>query len=502
MSKNYIGAIDLGTTGTRFIIFDHTGRIVASSYREHRQIYPHAGWVEHDPQEIWRNIQFVVRGALKKAALSKEELIGIGITNQRETALAWEVKTGEPVYNAIVWQDRRTSDRCHELKRLGYEELIKKHTGLRIDPYFSATKFEWLMKNINGLGKQVEKGQVIFGTMESWLVWHLTGGDKHISDYTNASRTLLFNIKKLKWDEELLKIFGIPRQALPEPEPNVEIYGKIKSIKELEGLPIGGALGDQQAALFGQTCFSSGEIKNTYGTGSFLLLNVGKKLPSNIQNLLSTVAYALSKRDVCYALEGAIFSAGATIQWLRDGLGIIKEANESENLAKALDDNEGVYLVPAFTGLGAPHWDPYARGTIIGLTRGSDRRHLARAALESIAYQTEDILQVMRKETALSLSRMKVDGGATKNDFLCQFQSDISNIQVMRSAVTEATALGAAYVAGLSTGFWTDLQQLKNLPQQKPEATFNPQINTEERYKLYEGWQRALPKAKGWASYQ
>lgn len=380
---------------------------------------------------------------------------------------------------------------------MGFEELIRKHAGLRIDPYFSATKFEWLLKNVNGLRQRVEEGRVIFGTLESWLVWHLTGGDKHISDYTNASRTLLFDIKKLEWDEELLKIFRVPRQALPELRPNVEIYGRIKSIKELDGLPIGGALGDQHAALFGQTCFSSGEIKITHGTGSFLLLNVGKKLPSNIQTLLSTVAYALSKRDIWYALEGAIFSAGATIQWLRDGLGIIEEPSESENLAKALHDNEGVYLVPAFTGLGAPHWVPYARGIIVGLTRSSDRRHLARASLESIAYQTEDILQVIRKETDFNLSRIKVDGGVAKNNFLCQFQSDISNIQVTRPAVTEVTALGAAYAAGLSTGFWTDLQQLENLPQQKAEVTFFPQLNPKERSKLYAGWQRALSKAKG-----
>lgn len=497
MNKNYIGAIDLGTTGTRFIIFNHIGQPIASSYREHRQIYPHLGWVEHDLQEIWCNTQFVVKEALQKAALTGKELVGIGITNQRETAVAWEIKTGEPVYNAIVWQDRRTTDRCSDLKRLGFEELIRKHTGLRIDPYFSATKFEWLLKNVNGLRQRVEEGRVIFGTLESWLVWHLTGGDKHISDYTNASRTLLFDIKKLEWDEELLKIFGVPRQALPELRPSVEIYGRIKSIKELEGLPIGGALGDQHAALFGQTCFSSGEIKITHGTGSFLLLNVGKKLPSNIQTLLSTVAYALSKRDVWYALEGAIFSAGATIQWLRDGLGIIEEPSESENLAKALHDNEGVYLVPAFTGLGAPHWDPYARGIIVGLTRSSDRRHLARASLEAIAYQTEDILQVIRKETDFNLSRIKVDGGVAKNNFLCQFQSDISNIQVTRPAVTEVTALGAAYAAGLSTGFWTGLQQLKNLSQQKAEVTFFPQLNPKERSKLYAGWQRALSKAKG-----
>ncbi len=496
MNKNYIGALDLGTTGTRFILFDYNAQPIASSYRTHRQIYPHQGWVEHNPQEIWSNVQFVIKEALLKAALPKKNLVAIGITNQRETVLAWEVKSGEPVYNAIVWQDRRTAKRCLELKRLGYEKLIKKQTGLRLDPYFSATKFEWLLKNINGLPQRVKKGQVIFGTMESWLIWHLSQGEKHITDYTNASRTLLFNIKELDWDSELLEIFGISRDVLPQPKPNIQVYGKVKSIKEIKGCPIGAAFGDQQAALFGQSCFSPGEIKNTYGTGAFLLVNTGKKPIFSTQGLLSTVAYALKKEDVCYALEGSIFCAGATIQWLRDKLKIIKEVSESEDLARSLRDNQGIYLVPAFVGLGAPHWDPYARGIVVGLTRDTDRRHLARASLESIAYQTEDLLQAIKKEMNFNLSSMKVDGGAAKNDFLCQFQSDISDIQVTRSTITEATALGTAYAAGLAIGFWTSFQQLKNLLPQKRKTIFNPQMSMKKRNQLYKGWQQAVLKTK------
>lgn len=495
-TEKYIGAIDQGTTGTKFIIFDGRGNQVSSAYREHEQIYPHPGWVEHDPEEIWENVQMVVKDALADLGLDKEDLLGIGITNQRETSFIWD-KEGKPLSNAIVWQDRRTAERCAELKKSGQESIIQNKTGLKVDPYFSGTKYEWLINYLGEEGTPIKRGETFLGTAESWLIWKLTGGKRYITDYTNASRTLLFNIEELKWDENLLHLFGIPEEILPEPLPNIGPYGEIRTLDFLKGTPIGAAFGDQQSALFGQGCFKSGEAKNTYGTGSFLLVNIGEK-PFFGDKLLTTIAFNLNKK-VKYALEGSIYSTGATIQWLRDGLGVIEEAAESEQLARDLEDNQGVYMVPAFSGLGAPYWDPTARGTILGLTRGSDKRHLARAALESIAYQVEDVLQVIKEESNIELHKLKIDGGAAKNDFLCQFQSDISDLPVLRTEISEATALGAAYGAGLALGLWKDLGELRELAKKRKGVEFIPKVAKDQRLKLYKNWRRAVLRAKDWA---
>ena len=445
--EGFIGAIDQGTTGTRFIIFDSSGEQVSAAYREHDQIYPEPGWIEHDPREIWGNLKLVTEEAMEKAGLDSDDIASVGITNQRETVFVWD-DSGQPLHNGIVWQDRRTADRCEELEGTEIEEIVKERTGLRLDPYFSGTKIEWLLEKVDGLRDRAEKGEVYFGTVESWLIWMLTAGEAYVTDHTNASRTMLFDIKKMDWHGDLLDFFGVPRSVLPDPVENVEKYGTITSLDSLQGVPIGAALGDQQAALFGQGCYVPGEGKNTYGTGSFLLVNVGNE-PSFGENLLTTIGFS-SGGDTRYALEGSVYSTGATIQWLRDGLGIIEEAAESEGLAKSLDGNDGVYLVPAFAGLGAPHWDSSARGTIVGLTRGSDERHMARAGLESIAYQVEDVLRAMREEAGQDLEELRVDGGAAENDFLCQFQSDVSSIPVLRTGIFESSALGAAYGAGLA----------------------------------------------------
>lgn len=496
-TEKYVGAIDQGTTGTRFIVFDHDGEQVSSAYREHEQIYPQPGWIEHDPSEIWKNLKLVTEEALSQAELTKEDLVGIGITNQRETVFVWD-EEGRPLHNGIVWQDRRTAKRCEELQGMGIEEKVESRTGLRIDPYFSGTKIEWLLENVEGLRNKAKRGEAHFGTVESWLIWKLTDGEVHVSDHTNASRTMLFDIRKTEWDRELLEFFQIPPKSLPEPVENVKKYGEIRGFGplDLDGVPIGAAMGDQQAALFGQGCSRVGEGKNTYGTGSFLLVNIGKK-PSFGDKLLTTVAYSIDG-EVTYALEGSVYSTGATIQWLRDGLGIIEEAAETEELACSLDDNEGVYLVPAFAGLGAPHWDSNARGTIIGLTRGSDERHLARAGLESIAYQVEDVLRAMRKESGEELSELRIDGGAAENDFLCQFQSDIADLPVLRTDVQESTALGSAYGAGLAFGFWDDLDEIDQLTKSRENKLFEPEMDPDKRSQFYGKWKKAVKRAKNW----
>ena len=494
-TKEYVGAIDQGTTGTRFIIFDNKGEQVSAAYREHEQIYPEPGWIEHDPGEIWENLELITEEALEKAGLDSDDLASVGITNQRETAFVWDDR-GKPLHNGIVWQDRRTADRCEELEGTEIEGIVKARTGLRLDPYFSGTKIEWLLENVEGLKERAEKREAYFGTVESWLIWMLTDGDVYVTDHTNASRTMLFDIEEMEWHSELLDFFGIPRKSLPDPVENVEEYGTITGLDPLEGVPIGAALGDQQAALFGQGCYSPGEGKNTYGTGSFLLVNVGKE-PSFGEDLLTTIGFSFGG-DTRYALEGSVYSTGATIQWLRDGLGIIEEAAESEGLAESLDGNDGVYLVPAFAGLGAPHWDSSARGTIVGLTRGSDRRHMARAGLESIAYQVEDVLRAMREEANQDLEELRVDGGAAENNFLCQFQSDVSSIPVLRTGIFESSALGAAYGAGLAVGVWNDLDELKELIRSKKDRRFEPDMESEEREELYGHWQEAVKRAKDW----
>lgn len=494
-TEKFAGAIDQGTTGTRFIIFDHEGDQISSAYREHEQIYPQPGWVEHDPQEIWINLGVVTQEALNKAGLKSSDLAAVGITNQRETVFTWDEK-GVPLHNGIVWQDRRTAERCEELEGIEIEQIVEEKTGLRLDPYFSATKIEWLLENVEGLKKKVEGGGVHFGTIETWLIWKLTGGEAYVTDHTNASRTMLFDIKKMDWDTELLDFFGVPRDCLPDPVENVEVYGEVSGLDSLEGVPIGAALGDQQAALFGQGCYSPGEGKNTYGTGSFLLVNIGDE-PTIGDKLLTTIGFSLGG-ETKYALEGSIYSTGATIQWLRDGLGIIDEADESEGLAESLDGNDGVYLVPAFAGLGAPHWDSNARGTIVGLTRGSDERHLARAGLESIAYQVEDVIRAMKEEAGRELAELRVDGGAAENDFLCQFQSDISSISVLRTGIFESSALGAAYGAGLAVGFWDDMEELEGLIETRDNQRFEPGMEAGQRNELYERWKEAVERAKDW----
>ena len=495
IQSSCVGALDQGTTGTRFIVFDSSGRRISSAYREHDGIYPQPGWVEHDPGEIWENVKKVVRQGLEDGGLTGEDLIGIGVTNQRETVLAWD-EEGRPLANAIVWQDRRTSRRCEELRCSGKAQLIKDKTGLKLDPYFSGTKLEWLMGNVPGLEEKARRGEALFGTMESFLIWKMTGG-KHLTDFSNASRTLLFDIENLQWDEELLDIFDVPRRALPEPVENVGAFGEIETIEELQGVPIGAAFGDQQAALFGQGCLRPGEAKNTYGTGSFLLLNVGET-PVFSEDLLTTVAFSLNG-EVKYALEGSIYSTGATVQWLRDELGLLEDASQSEELAIQAEDNGGVYLVPAFTGLGAPHWDSQARGLIIGLTRGSGRKQLVRAGLESIAYQVEEVLRSMKDQSPIELEELRVDGGASENSFLCQFQSDISSMPVVNMEMKEATALGAAYGAGLELGLWQDVEDIERVAGERKGETFLPRMKARRRKELFSEWERAVKRAKGWA---
>jgi glycerol kinase len=481
-------AIDQGTTGTTCIVFDAEGREVGRSYSEFEQHFPEPGWVEHDAGEIWGVTRKVAVGALADAGVQGSELTGIGITNQRETVVAWDPRSGEPAHRALVWQDRRTAARCDELKQAGHEELVRERTGLVIDPYFSGTKIEWLLRN-----GHLPEGTV-FGTIDSWLAFKLTG--RHVTDYSNASRTLLFDIRKLAWDPELCELLGVDPAVLPEPAPSSEIYG---TTTEFGGeVPVAGIAGDQQAALFGQACHAPGDAKNTYGTGSFVLLNTGAEAPEPGEGLLTTVAWGLGG-EIAYALEAAIFVTGAAVQWLRDGLGIINEAAETASMAASLDSNDGVYFVPALTGLGSPHWDPYARGTIVGLTRGSGREHLARAALEAIAYQTVDAVRAQEAASGKALSSLKADGGAVANEWLMQFQADTLGAPVIVPEVAETTALGAAYLAGIATGLWTT-EQVGEMWRQA--ARYEPKMEEGQREELLGRWRQALQRSRGWAREQ
>ena len=492
----YILAFDQGTTSSRAIIFDHKGSIISVAQKEFKQIFPQPGWVEHDPNEIWSTQLGVAAEAITKAGLSVSDIAAIGITNQRETTVVWERATGKPIYNAIVWQDRRTAQFCDELKSKGVEPHIKEKTGLVIDAYFSATKVKWILDNVPGALDRARNGELCFGTIDSWLIWNLTKGEVHVTDVSNASRTMLLNIHTGQWDGELQNIFDIPGNMLPQVRSSSEVYGYTQNILTAQKIPIAGIAGDQQAALFGQMCVHPGMVKNTYGTGCFMLMNIGEKpIPSN-HNLLTTIAWKLDGKLI-YALEGSVFIAGAVVQWLRDGLHIIRQASEVEALATKVENNGGVYLVPAFAGLGAPHWDQHARGTIVGLTRGSNSSHIARAAIESIAYQTLDVLEAMQNDAELEIMELRVDGGATSNNLLMQFQSDILFTTVVRPRITETTALGAAYLAGLAVGYWKNLDEISQ--QWQCDQRFLPDMHEGVREDLKKGWQRAVAAAKAWS---
>lgn len=491
----YLLALDQGTTSSRAIVFDHSGAVVATAQQEFCQIFPHPGWVEHDPQEIWATQLDAASRALRQAELTASDIVAIGVTNQRETTVVWERATGKPIGNAIVWQDRRTAAACDRLKARGLSAMIRRKTGLVVDAYFSATKLQWILRHVPGAKARAQEGELAFGTIDSWLVWNLTAGRCHVTDPSNASRTMLFNIHTGEWDETLLRLFGIPRALLPAVRSSSEIYGESHLLGG--AIPVAGIAGDQQAALFGQTCARPGLAKNTYGTGCFLLLHTGEKPIASRNNMLTTVAWRIGNRTE-YALEGSVFITGAVVQWLRDGLGIIGSSGEIEALAAQVPDNGGVYLVPAFAGLGAPHWDAYARGLIVGLTRGSTRAHIARAALESIAYQVADVLQAMQKDAKLRLKELRVDGGACVNNLLMQFQADILGVPLVRPRVAETTALGAAYLAGLAVGYWKNQSEIAG--QQPPDRRFIPSMKKPARKKLLANWKRALTRAKGWAA--
>ena len=494
--KEYVIALDQGTSSSRAIVFNKRGEAMAVRQKEFTQHFPKPGMVEHDPMEIWATEYAMMTEAVTSLGLGGADIAAIGITNQRETTIVWDAETGKPVYNAIVWQDRRTSEYCDSLKAAGVTDMIRRKTGLIIDAYFSGTKIRWILENVPGARERAEQGKLRFGTVDSWLVWNLTGGHEHITDVSNASRTMLFNINTLEWDEEILAELDIPKCMLPEPKPSSCVYGEA-DISYLGGpIPIAGAAGDQQAALFGQTCFNAGEAKNTYGTGCFLLMNTGEKPIFSKNGLVTTIAWGLDGK-VNYALEGSIFVAGAAIQWLRDELRIIESASDSEYMAKKVKDTNGCYVVPAFTGLGAPHWDQYARGTIVGITRGVNKYHIIRATLESLAYQVNDVLEAMKADSGIDLAALKVDGGASANDFLMQTQSDIINAPVNRPQCVETTAMGAAYLAGLAVGYWTSKEDVvKNWA---IDQTFEPQISDEEREKRIKGWNKAVKYAYGWA---
>ena len=493
--REYILAFDQGTTSSRAIVFGHNGLPLAIAQKEFTQFYPSPGWVEHDPEEIWSTQAGVAVEAITKAGLEINNLVAIGITNQRETTVVWNRKSGKAVYNAIVWQDRRTSNFCDELNSRGEGPTILEKTGLIIDAYFSATKIRWILDNVEGARKQAEAGELAFGTIDSWLVWNLTRGALHITDVSNASRTMLFNIHTLKWDTELLDIFNIPASMLPEVKSSSEIYGKTAGLL-VSGIPIAGIAGDQQASLFGQMCIEPGMVKNTYGTGCFMMMNIGNKPIVSKSKLLTTIAWKIGA-DTQYALEGSIFIAGAVVQWLRDGLGIIKNSKDIEKLAAKVSGSEGVYFVPAFAGLGAPHWNQHARGMLVGITRGTTSAHIARAALDSIAYQTLEVLLAMQKDSGINILELRVDGGATVNNKLMQFQSDLLQTKVIRPRITETTALGAAYLAGLAVNYWSDILEIKQ--QWQVDRTFSPQIEAEETYSLIRGWHRAANASKSWA---
>jgi glycerol kinase len=493
--RKHVLALDQGTTSSRAIIFDHNGLPVASVQKEFTQYFPKPGWVEHDPAEIWSSQLEVAKKAIAKAGLKSSDIAAIGITNQRETTVVWNRKTGKPVYKAIVWQDRRTADYCDKLKKEGYAPKIQKKTGLIIDAYFSATKVKWVLDNVKGARDLAAKGQLAFGTVDSWLIWNLTGGKLHVTDVSNASRTMLYNIHTLKWDDELLKIFDIPYGILPEVRSSSEVYGETTGIFPTS-VPVAGIAGDQQAALFGQMCIDPGMVKNTYGTGCFMVINIGTKPIASKSNLLTTIGWKIGNKTV-YALEGSIFIAGAVVQWLRDSLGIIKKSADVEKLAASVKGSEGVYFVPAFAGLGAPYWNQHARGTITGITRGSTSAHIARAALDSICYQTLEVLQAMKKDSKIDIKELRVDGGATVNNNLMQFQADILQAKVVRPKITETTALGAAYLAGLAVNYWTDLKELRK--QWQVDRTFSPSIKADETKSLVKGWHRSVKAAEAWA---
>ncbi len=490
--EQYILALDQGTSSSRAIVFDHGGRICASAQKEFPQHFPKPGWVEHDPKDIWSSEASVVAEAITSMGINGLDIAGIGITNQRETTIVWDAETGEPVYNAIVWQDRRTSEYCDSLKDQGLTGFIREKTGLIIDAYFSATKIRWILNNVPGARQRAEAGKLRFGTVDTWLIWNLTRGGCHVTDVSNASRTMLFNIHTLSWDKELLNLFCIPESMMPEVRSSSEIYGYTKTTIFAHEVPIAGIAGDQQAALFGQMCTTPGSVKNTYGTGCFLLMNTGEKPILSENNLLTTVAWKIGDK-VNYALEGSIFVAGSVVQWLRDGLGIIKSSSEVEALAMTVPDNGGVYFVPALTGLGAPYWDQYAKGCIYGLTRGTTAAHIARAALEGIAFQTMDIVNAMEKDAGVKLAELKVDGGASRNNLMMQFQADILGTRVIRPKVTETTAMGACYLAGLATGYWKDLDEIKQ--QWSAETEFSPLAPAEKVMNLRNGWRDAIGRA-------
>lgn len=492
----YILALDQGTTSSRAIIFDKEQNIYGIAQKEFKQIYPKEGWVEHDPMEIWASQYGVLQEVLAKTNIEPEQIAAIGITNQRETAIVWDKQTGEPIYNAIVWQCRRTADICEKLKSDGFDKYIKENTGLLIDAYFSATKVKWILDNVEGAREKADKGDLLFGTVDTWLLWKLTNGRVHVTDYTNASRTMLFNIRELNWDKKILEKLNIPISMLPEVKSSSEIYGYVNlGGKDNIKVPIAGIAGDQQAALFGQAAFNKGDAKNTYGTGCFLLMNTGEELVESKNGLLTTIAIGLNGK-LNYALEGSVFMGGAIIQWLRDEMGMLTDAQDSEYFAKKVKNNGGVYIVPAFVGLGAPYWDMYARGSIFGLTRGSNKNHIIRAALESIAYQVKDLINAMEEDSGCKINTLKVDGGASKNKLLMQFQSDITNIEVCKPIMTETTALGAAYLAGLAVGYFNNLEEIAESCYAGEK--YEPNMNFEERENLYNGWKKAVSRAQHW----
>ena len=492
----YVMALDAGTTSNRCILFNEKGEICSMAQKEFTQYFPKPGWVEHDPGEIWSTPLAVARQAMNEIHASASDIAAIGITNQRETAIVWDKNTGKPVYNAIVWQCRRTSEYCDSLKEKGLTEMFQKKTGLVIDAYFSGTKVKWILDHVEGARERANRGELLFGTVETWLIWKLTKGAVHVTDYSNASRTMLFNINTLKWDDEILKELDIPKSMLPQAKPSSEIYGETDPSFFGGRIPIAGAAGDQQAALFGQTCFEKGEAKNTYGTGCFLLMNTGETPVFSKNGLVTTIAWGIDG-TVHYALEGSVFVAGAAIQWLRDELRLIDSASDTEYLAQKVEDSNGCYVVPAFTGLGAPYWDQYARGTIVGLTRGVNKDHIIRATLESLAYQVNDVLEAMKADSGILLSALKVDGGASANNFLMQAQADVSQAPVHRPNCVETTAMGAAYLAGLAVGYWKDKEDVKK--NWTIDRIFQPQIAKETRQKMLSGWKKAVRYAHGWA---
>jgi len=494
--EKYIMALDQGTTSSRTVIFDQFGNIVNMVSREFKQIYPKTGWVEHDPMEIWDSQKETALLAMQKTNLTASDITSIGITNQRETTVLWDKYTGKPIYNAIVWQCRRTAPICERLKKEGLANMIYHKTGLVLDAYFSATKIKWILDNVAGARERAERGDILFGTIDTWLLWNLSKGKIHATDFSNASRTMLFNIHQLSWDNELLELLNIPQNILPEVLPSSHLYGRTD--KEIFGkeIVISGDAGDQHAALFGQVCFEPGMIKNTYGTGAFMLMNTGEKAISSSNGLLTTIAWKIGD-EVEYAMEGSVFVAGAVIQWLRDELQMIKTAAESEVFASKVKDTNGVYLIPAFVGLGAPYWDMYARGAILGLTRGVKKEHIIRAAIEAIAYQSRDVLEIMQKDSGIHLKMIKVDGGAVQNNLLMQFQANILGIPVVRPKITETTALGAAYLAGLATGFWNDKEEISR--KWKTDKKYLPVMDNETKEKLYNGWKKAVQRALNWA---